>query len=781
MELDGNAGSGDEGAGSRHSRDKFRRERDDQEIPKDSFGRIPKGAKRDRERSQSSEDRDGERRQRRRRDDRSGSPQDRDSRPKGDRGGDRGERDTYIPDYSRNGYDPRPRYNSSVNTVTQPVVMMDAFGNPVIVPVPMETFDDRRDGRRRSGRVERPNLEDPANLDHLVPEIQFHEWLRQEDRNRRRGDPAMSDEEMNRRYQIYKENWSRKQQEKFFAEKMGEEWFREKYHPVDSAKLKEEVNRRRVELLAKFTTDLNTGKFDNVNFDEPTTAPKNTENQPAIEIKEEDTSVPSAPEDSVMKEAEPEEKQEKEGSPAPPAGANGVETADEPFFSLFIKSVHPDFKRAELIEWCSKADGFTHLALSDPKPDKKWHRLGWIVFKEGTDMGEAMKTLSQQTIPRIPDFKFHLALHHAVPIRTRVAPGETNRPERLKQDAKQIQELLAVLDEECGFPVEEGRGVVQKRLEEKVWKEVEAKDGVDESEVETAKAKKALDLYIEYARKVHNYDYYGGIESNSPEDHARRSAIYLRRPPSREVRPDWTERLDERVALRMSKALDGEPIWKRGGRRVETFVDNFLSKKFITAEGTGKFRCGECKKLFRGEEFVRKHLRSKHPNTWEDTKVECEYFNAYVRDPNKLEPWKMAIGVPGAIVPGQAGIGAAGPGGQSGMPGGVVPMPGMMGPMGPMMMPMMGGMPGMGMWRRAPPARPPRPPPPPPRRPRPRRRPLPRGGGGGRKSFGGDGGRAIQSRLGPPIGRDGRQDPRQIKSYTDLDQVASGDIEISYD
>lgn len=47
---------------------------------------------------------------------------------------------------------------------------------------------------------------------------------------------------------------------------------------------------------------------------------------------------------------------------------------------------------------CKTIEGFQYLALSEPNPQKKFHRLGWIVFKEGTDMDSAYDKLNEQKV-----------------------------------------------------------------------------------------------------------------------------------------------------------------------------------------------------------------------------------------------------------------------------------------------------------------------------------------------------------------------------------------------
>lgn len=47
---------------------------------------------------------------------------------------------------------------------------------------------------------------------------------------------------------------------------------------------------------------------------------------------------------------------------------------------------------------CEQVEGFDYLALSEPTPAKKFHRLGWINFKEGTDIKSAFDKLDNQKV-----------------------------------------------------------------------------------------------------------------------------------------------------------------------------------------------------------------------------------------------------------------------------------------------------------------------------------------------------------------------------------------------
>ena len=147
---------------------------------------------------------------------------------------------------------------------------------------------------------------------------------------------------------------------------------------------------------------------------------------------------------------------------------------------------------------------------------------------------------------------------------------------------------------------------------------------------------------IHYLIKVHQYDYYTGLESQCPEDFGRRYTMYLRRPAladSPYKTNEWPKKLDIRVEVKVSKSLDGsEPsLIKIGGKALDRVLDSFLSN-FVKKESDAKHRCTECQKLFKGDEFVKKHLKTKHPEIPQEIMTETLMFNAYVADSGHVDP-----------------------------------------------------------------------------------------------------------------------------------------------
>lgn len=151
-------------------------------------------------------------------------------------------------------------------------------------------------------------------------------------------------------------------------------------------------------------------------------------------------------------------------------------------------------------------------------------------------------------------------------------------------------------------------------------------------------------MLIHYMHKVHQYDYYSGLETNSPEDFHRRISVHLRRAITDAYVPkatpnEWLAKLDVRVNLRISYPVDGsdESMIKLGARSLEKVLDAFLSS-YVKKETEMKHRCVECQKLFKGDDYVKKHLKSKHPELTKVVTTDTLMFNSFMMDTGKVDP-----------------------------------------------------------------------------------------------------------------------------------------------
>ncbi|KAJ3349540.1 hypothetical protein HDU91_006371 [Kappamyces sp. JEL0680] len=138
--------------------------------------------------------------------------------------------------------------------------------------------------------------------------------------------------------------------------------------------------------------------------------------------------------------------------------------------------------------------------------------------------------------------------------------------------------------------------------------------------INVGRVKKELDLVLLYLHTVHFYDYYSGIESSSPEDHCRRGHISLRKP--------FEKVQDNNVPYWLAKLSVSSRIAPVPVQDAEIQTNKELSL-YIRKEDETKFRCTECQKLFRGDDFVRKHIKTKHPHLVAHIAGDVEFFNFF--------------------------------------------------------------------------------------------------------------------------------------------------------
>ncbi|KAJ1340709.1 hypothetical protein BSLG_004803 [Batrachochytrium salamandrivorans] len=700
------------------------------------------------------------------------------------------------------------------------------------------------------------NRQDPLKLDYLVTYPQFVLFTRGAHARTHGRNSVLTQEELDRKYENYRESFLRKQNEKLFKAHKDQEWFREKYHPVDSAIFMATVHLQRANLFTRFNTLLASGKFDSLSFDEPATAIAEGASGDTFSIKTGEDTVTDGLDDTKpdimstdMKEEDPEsltkmdqDRNDMEAVVDESAGtlpvrhdaavkastttstaahmtsstdATHTDVVNES--ALFIKGVSLSTKRSDIIEVCQKVDGFKYLALTDPRVDKKMSRLGWVVFEDSTDLSKALEILDNTTAG---GQTIHLAINQTVVKRQHALPMEMCRPERLLQDLELAKKLAIVLDSECKFLEGMGLPVVEAYLDSRyglfepyskaepiVEEEVDGEVQEENDTLQVESIKRRLDLYVEYMRQVHCYDYYSGVEAATPEDFIRRTMVHMRRPyvASKDASLDtttvggmlggsggpttWTARrdnfmarLDQRIQIRLAPPTEGPLLVKMGGKPVEDDVEVYLGTN-ISKEAESKFRCALCSKLFKGDDYARKHIRGKHAGPVEEIIAELTFFNTFALDCNKLDMSRQPLNIVGGMMAANNGHGIMG--------------------MNAWMPPYGGGL-GVGLvgdrtggydrereyrgggdrdrrdggrvWSGM---------------------DYPRDEFGRRMDYGGDrnGGGSnvrpiirrpdlrpmIPSRVPPPSQSGRRPDSRQIRTYHDLDAPASGDIELKYD
>ncbi|KAK9325840.1 hypothetical protein V1517DRAFT_253412 [Lipomyces orientalis] len=470
----------------------------------------------------------------------------------------------------------------------------------------------------------RPKYQDPHTLAFQVPFHQFAEWYQQIEPA---GAEAPNKDELAMKYEEYKYDLYARLARGFVVQHKDEQWFKEKYDPALAKETSHSIMEYRKLCFREFMLDFAAGKFD-------------------------DFTLESDRRDGDAKKV------------------------------LLIKTIAPHISRDQLVELVKDIPGYQFLSLSDANPLKRFHRIGWVMLSSENDLERSIEQLEGQNIHDdvAGDFTMHVGVHAMVrPMKRKYLYPYLSSDEYLRKDHENSYKAARKYETEFENPEfgavdkirEHARQIATKKYNELVAaKKAEVEDQEEEGmvveEEDGAKLqkeviKKELDLTILYLRQVFSFCYYCIVSCDSICDLSKKCpAGHLRRlqpPPDADeltkrnyTYPDiraqnWIKSWTDRFALFLNPA-SGD-LKKLGGRPLEETVQAEITAH-IKQEDEGKFRCkvGTCTKLFKGEDFVRKHIEKRHPEFIENLEQENTLLNGYVLDPCRLLPPKPEGNLP---------------------------------------------------------------------------------------------------------------------------------------
>jgi len=185
--------------------------------------------------------------------------------------------------------------------------------------------------------------------------------------------------------------------------------------------------------------------------------------------------------------------------------------------------------------------GFKYLSISDPNPNKKYARVGWIILNDPSNPDEVVNLLNDQRIHDdiYGDFIVHCVIHTAAKEQPRKALSDGHSTREFLMRDLRLAELCATKkfepelgDDFKGFQkIREhvktlvGNSEAHEDEDEGVIQD----DGIPDSLVEI---KKLLDITVEYFRRVYSFCFYCVSENDSVHELQRKCfAGHFRRPP----------------------------------------------------------------------------------------------------------------------------------------------------------------------------------------------------------------------------------------------------------
>ena len=236
--------------------------------------------------------------------------------------------------------------------------------------------------------------------------------------------------------------------------------------------------------------------------------------------------------------------------------------------------------------------------MAEPNPTKRFHRLGWVVFKPDADMASAVEKLCES---KINNFTLHMDLAEKLTYqRMRVTPAAMGTPERTRETLAHIKQVAAKLEaqaseespEEAKEDYARGSAAVEARVAElrsrpksetdtikpETADDIDAVNAVEGERLE----KLELDLYIQYLRSVFNLCYYCLYSADFPEELTKKCVKHVRRNLAspvggknrKEQEQAWIKNFDEKTILLLDRekanALDF------GGESYQEWVPGLL-------------------------------------------------------------------------------------------------------------------------------------------------------------------------------------------------------------
>lgn len=349
--------------------------------------------------------------------------------------------------------------------------------------------------------------------------------------------------------------------------------------------------------------------------------------------------------------------------------------------SIFVRNLAPTITKTEVEALCKRYDGFLRVAIADPAVERRWFRRGWITFKRDVNIKEICWNLNNI---RLRDCELAPIVNRDLSRRVRPVNGITAHKTVCKNDIKLCAKIAHSLDEKSGLwkeTVEEAeekksfglqsKNPVLKNITDYLIEEADAEEeellGLSSENTDNADGElldrdnqliSVLDKIIFYLRIVHSVDFYSKqfkllVNVQFPyyfsfTDHCeypyedempnRCGIIHARGPQpqnkimSTEIQ-DYIKNFETKLSTFLAGAVEvaGDELKKLGAKDIDAEVEKFISANSQEL-AKDKWLCPLSGKKFKGPDYIRKHIMSKHAEKVEEVKKEVEYFNNYLKD-----------------------------------------------------------------------------------------------------------------------------------------------------
>jgi len=321
--------------------------------------------------------------------------------------------------------------------------------------------------------------------------------------------------------------------------------------------------------------------------------------------------------------------------------------------SIHLRNIPATITKTELESVCFKYDGFLRVALSDPTPDRKWSRRGWITFAKGCNIKEICCSLGEV---RLGGVELGPVINRELSKRVRLVGGLVNDKKVVRNDIKLASKIIQNMDNRWGLSKEVGGDKLISNISDYLVEEASAEEdellGVSREEGEVSggmvmvqreeELMSVLDRLIMYLRVVHSVDFYNHSEYPYEDQMPNRLGLIHARGPlpkdklAQQEIDDYVQNFEKKIGgfLAIKEDLTEKEMMALGGKMDDEEVEKFilLNSQELSKD---KWLCPLSGKKFKGPEFIRKHLMSKFIDRVEQVKADVQYFNNYLRDPKR--------------------------------------------------------------------------------------------------------------------------------------------------
>lgn len=533
------------------------------------------------------------------------------------------------------------------------------------------------------------------------------------------------------KYNEYKVEFRRKQLTEFFNTHKEEEWFKLKYHPEESIKRKSKLRQYLVSRRECFIDLLREGKIDSNSLDvdkadkitrlldiaiikleggneddikaldeipieEKSKEPeldlfrvddefRSNKSQSANSTKNgqlkndsslnnsRDNSIKSENSDNVEMDLDKDSEVKKENEEPNELNERPKRKYLHKTSSIFLRSLPANITIEEIEQMFKKYPEFIRIAISEPQIDKKFQRKAWISFERQFDVRDIYLSLNNV---KIRDIEIGAIINKDLTRRVRTVNGIASHKNCVLADIRHAAKIIVYLDDQKKIwqkvdedetepsilndqPLKlfgvDSRNPLLRNITEFLIEEASAEeeellgaelsqiDGGDQTLERNEHSIKVLDRLIYYLRIVHSFDYYNATEyPNEDEMPNRIGLIHVRGLPSLKVQQkdveNYIKTFEQKIApfIQPNVELSEEELIKLGLRDEEQEIEKFIQEN--TQEiSSDKWLCPLSGKKFKGPDFIRKHLLNKHAERLEEVRQEAKYFNNYVRDVKRMQ------------------------------------------------------------------------------------------------------------------------------------------------